>query len=124
MNWIETLSEALNSFIRPVITMMFAGTVCYLAIKSGITISAEALLGQAGTIIAFWFAARESSKAITAIAAATKAQAETPIAVKPPCPDNNAQPQGVLSTDVQASPSNTSPVPSDTSTDAIRTPMG
>lgn len=122
MNWIETLSEALNSFIRPVITMMFAGTVCYLAIKSGITISAEALLGQAGTIIAFWFAARESSKAITAIAAATKAQAETPIVVKPPCPDNNAQPQGDIV--VQASPSNTSPVPSDTSTDAIRTPMG
>lgn len=59
-----TITEVINSAVRPGITFMIAGTLCYLAIRNGVSISGESLLAMAGTVLGFWFSSKQNENTV------------------------------------------------------------
>jgi len=54
----QVIGDLIDRSIRPVITILFAGTICWIAIRSNIAITADQFVGIVMAAILFWFGAR------------------------------------------------------------------
>lgn len=52
--------ESLQVAVRPIVTLLLTGSVCYGFLTG--TVSAEAFLGLVGVVITFWFNQRQQTK--------------------------------------------------------------
>jgi len=57
---LSVIGDFIDRIIRPIVTVMFATTVCWIAIRSGITITVDQFVGIVTAVLLFWFGARNS----------------------------------------------------------------
>jgi hypothetical protein len=58
------VAEAVSSLVRPALTIMLGGTLCYIAIRSNIQLDANQFLPIVGMVLAFWFGTKTAENAL------------------------------------------------------------
>lgn len=57
---VEGVTEVVRSLVRPVTTIMFAGTFCYMTLQGFVPL--ETFLAMAGPVIGYHYSARQAEK--------------------------------------------------------------
>ena len=61
----RAVGELIERLIRPVVTLLFVATICFIAIRSIQNVSADQFVGIVMAVILFWFASRSTPAATT-----------------------------------------------------------
>lgn len=59
-NMAHHISETLNTLVRPILAIMFGGTIVYMAIVG--TVTSGEFLGIAAVVVGFFFQSRQEEK--------------------------------------------------------------